>query len=559
MLATPVPQVLDPALITSFVIDIDLGRSLVVQAALALAVAVGAGLVRTTTGAGLVGLIAVAALVPPTLTGHAGSSSEHTIAVSSLMVHVIGISLWCGGVVALVLLGTADRRSFPIAVPRFSSLALWCAVAVAASGVVSSAIRLSSPSDLLSSSYGRIVLLKLVLLTVISAFGFWHRRHTLGSLGVEATRLMFVRVAAVEVLVMAATIGVAVALSRTPPPVTGDAPLESLSPARLLLGFDLPPAPTLPGMLWGEARLDGFWLTVAVVLGALYAVGLRTLRRSGDAWSPGRTISWFAGLGLLVVTTNSGLATYSHVMFSAHMVQHMLLSMVIPIFLVLAAPVTLALRTLPRQPGQVGPREWLTAFLHSRVVGFLSNPIVASVIFVGSFYGLYFSPLFPWLMPSHWGHVAMGVHFLLAGSLFFWSLIGVDPGPKRPPFLARMVIMLVVMPLHSFFSIALMVTSTVIAQDFYAGLERPYATDLLADQHLGAAIGWATGEIPMVLVMAAMFVQWMRADERDARRLDRQQDRATATGRGTDDLADYNAYLADLARRDRAVKDSTRR
>jgi putative copper resistance protein D len=153
-------------------------------------------------------------------------------------------------------------------------------------------------------------------------------------------------------------------------------------------------------------------------------------------------------------------------------------------------------------------------------------------------------------MTGHWGHVAMDVHFLLAGSLFFWSLIGIDPGPNRPPFLVRMVIMLIVMPLHSFFSIALMMTSTVIAEDFYSALQRPFATDLLADQHLGAAIGWATGEIPMLLVMAAMFVQWVRADEREARRTDRAQERASASGHGTDELADYNAYLASLGRRD---------
>jgi putative copper resistance protein D len=454
-------------------------------------------------------------------------------------------------VVALVLLGTADRRSFPIAVPRFSSLALWCAIAVAASGLVSSALRLASPTELVTTWYGRLVLLKLLLIAVIAAFGVWHRRRHLPRLATDPSRLLFVRVAATEVLVMAATIGVAVALSRTPPPVGGEVPLESLSPARVLLGFDLPPAPTLPGMLWGEARLDGFWFTVVVILGALYALGLRTLHRSGDRWSLGRSISWYAGLVLLLLTTNAGIATYSHAMFSAHMVQHMLLSMVIPIFLVLAAPVTLALRTLPRNAGQVGPREWLNSFIHGWYVQFLSNPIVCSVIFVGSFYGLYFSPLFPWLMRSHWGHIVMALHFLLAGSLFFWSLIGVDPGPRRPPFLARMVIMLVVMPLHSFFSIALMTTSTVIAEDFYATLARPYASDLLADQHLGAGIGWATGEIPMVIVMAAMFVQWMRADERDAKRLDRRQERAAATGQGTDELAEYNAYLAALAERDK--------
>jgi putative copper resistance protein D len=550
VLAAPVPDVLDPALLWSFLVDIDLGRALLVQVVLALVVAGCAGLVTTTTGAGLVGLLALTALVPPTLTGHAGTSTEHTVAVTSLMVHVIGVSLWCGGVVALVLLGTSDRRSYPIAVPRFSTLALWCAVAVAASGFVSGALRVASPAELVTSWYGRLLVLKVLLIAVISGFGVWHRRRHLPRLTAEPTRLLFVQVAAVEVLVMAATIGVAVALSRTPPPVSGEAPLESLSPARVLLGFDLPPVPSIPGLLWDEARLDGFWFTVVVLLGALYAVGLRTLRRSGDSWSLGRTISWYFGLLLLLLTTNAGLATYSHVIFSAHMVQHMLLSMVIPIFLVLAAPVTLALRTLPRHPGQVGPREWLNSFIHSRYVQFISNPIVVSVIFVGSFYGLYFSPLFPWLMRSHWGHVFMGVHFLIAGGLFFWSLIGVDPGPKRPPFLARMVIMLVVMPLHSFFSIALMTTSSVLAEDYYAALQRPYLTDLLADQHLGAGIGWATGEVPMLIVMAAMFVQWMRADERDAKRLDRRQERAAATGQGTDELADYNAYLASLAARD---------
>jgi cytochrome c oxidase assembly factor CtaG/putative copper export protein len=550
VLAQPLSQALDLAQLWSFVSSIDLGRSLFSQTLLVLSVAVAAWVVRTTTGAALTTLLALIALVPPTLSSHSGASSDHSIAVSVLVVHVVSLSLWCGGITALVLLGSTDRRPLPTAVPRFSALALWCATAVVVSGLGSAWVRLSAPSDLLTTSYGRIVLLKLALTAAISGIALVHRRRLIPQLADDAGRGAFLRLAGVEVLVMAATVGVAVALSRTPPPVSADAPLESLSPARVLLGFDLPPAPDLVGLLWGEARLDGLWIAACVLLAALYAAGLRAMRRSGDAWPVGRTVLWYVGVVLLFVSTCSGLATYSHVMFSAHMVQHMLLSMVVPIFLVLGAPITLALRTLPRSPGQVGPREWLTAVVHSRFVRFISNPIVASTIFVVGFYGLYFTPLFPWLMTGHWGHVAMDVHFLLAGSLFFWSLIGVDPGPQRPPFLVRMVIMLVVMPLHSFFSIALMMTSTVLAEDFYSALQRPYATDLLADQHLGAAIGWATGEIPMVIVMAAMFVQWVRADEREARRTDRAQERAAATGQGTDQLADYNAYLGSLARRD---------
>jgi putative copper resistance protein D len=550
VLAEPVDEVLDPTLLWSFLVDIDLGRAFLVQALLAAIVAATAWWIRTTTGAALVALLAVAALVPPTLTAHSGGSEDHTVAVTSLMVHVIAMALWTGGVVALVLLGSADRKSFPVAVPRFSTLALWSAVAVAISGVVSASVRLESPVDLVTTSYGHMVVLKAVLITVLAGFGVWHRRRILPRLSVDSGRLLFVRVAAVEVLIMAATVGVAVALSRTPPPVPDDVGLESVSPARLLLGFDLPPPPTAAELLWGQARIDGFWLTVAVLLGALYVVGLRVLRRSGDHWPVGRTVSWYVAVALLVLSTNSGLATYAHVTFSAHMVQHMLLSMIVPIFLVLAAPITLALRTLPRGSGQVGPREWLQMFVQSRYVAVISHPVVASVIFVAGFYILYFSALFPWLMQSHWGHIAMGVHFLLAGALFFWVMIGVDPGPHRPPYIARVALMLIVMPLHSFFSVALMMTESVMAEAYYRLLDVPFVPDLLDDQHLGASLGWATGEIPIVIVMVALFLQWVRADDREARRTDRKQSRAERTGAGTDELADYNAYLASLADRD---------
>ena len=547
IIALPLGEVLDPTLVWSFVSDVELGRALLVQLLLAVSVAVCARWIRTTTGAGLLCLLALGAMLPPTLVSHAGTSDQHTLAVSSLMLHVLAAAVWVGGLVALVLLGTSDRRPLPVAVPRFSRLALWCAVALALSGVASASVRLASPADLLSTSYGRLVLLKVVLIGALAWFGVWHRRHVLPALSGDTARRGFLRIAAVEVLVMAATVGVAVALSRTPPPVSGEVPVDALSPARLLLGFDLPPVPTIPGLLWGEARLDGFWLAVGGLMIALYATGTHVMRREGDRWPVSRSLLWYVGCALILVATNTGLATYASVLFSVHMVQHMVLSMVAPIFLVLGAPVTLALRTLPRGGDQVGPREWLTMFIHSRYVTVISNPIVASVIFVASFYVLYLTALFPTLMTSHWGHIFMGVHFLLAGSLFFWSLIGVDPGPTRPPYLVRLMILLVVIPLHSFFSLAIMATTQVIAVDWFGGMQRPYLTDLLADQQLGGSIGWALGEVPIVLVMIALFLQWVKSDEREARRGDRAQERAASTGMGRDVHADYNAYLARLA------------
>jgi putative copper resistance protein D len=552
VLAEPLPGAADPTLLWSFLTQIDLGRALVVQAALAALVGVLAAYTRTTTGALECGLLALVALVPPVLTGHAGTSSDHTVAVSALMVHVISLSLWCGGLAALVLLGTADRRSYPVAVPRFSALALWCGVAVALSGGLSAWIRLAAPAQLFTTSYGAIILVKVLLLVVLSVFGVWYRRRIVANLSQDATKLTFLKVAAVDVVIMAVTVGVGVALSRTPPPNSGAVDPATLSPARSILGFDLPPAPDLQNLLWGQARIDGFWLTVVLLMAALYATGLRVMRRSGDSWPIGRSISWFIGVALLTLVTQSGFATYTHVMFSMHMYLHMLEAMVIPIFLVLGAPITLALRTLPRRPDERGPREVLLSLLGSKYVQFISYPVVATIIFVGSFYLLYFTPVFPWLVQSHWGHVLMSVHFLLSGYLFFWVLIGVDPSPHKPPYVVSMVIMLIVMPLHSFFNIALMMSTNVLAEDFYTVLQRPYATDLLADQHLGASAGWALAEIPMVIMMAVMFVQWMRSDAREARRSDRAQERAAATGIGYDELAEYNARLAKLAERDRA-------
>ena len=551
VLAQPLSGVLDPTLVWSFVRDIGVGRSLLVQTVLALVVALSAYAFRSTTGALLVLLVALVALVLPTVTSHAGTSADHSAAVTTLMVHVVAVSLWCGGLVALVLLGTSDRRPLPVAVPRFSGLALWCAVGVAASGALSAWIRMSGLADLVTTSYGRIVLLKVALTAAIACFGVYHRRRHLARLGVDATRLQFLRVAAVEVLVMAATVGVAVALSRTPPPVSGDVPLESLSPARLVLGFDLPPSPTFAGLLWGQARIDGYWLAAIALMIGLYATGLRSLRKRGVAWSKGRTANWFVGVALLAVATCSGLDTYGHVMFSAHMFQHMVLAMLVPVFLVLGAPLTLALEVLPASTDQRGPREWIETVLASRALPAFANPLVASLLFLFGFYGLYFTPLFPWFMGSHFGHLLMNTFFLLTGALFYWTLIGIDPGPKRPPHLVGMVIMIVVMAFHSMFAVELTLSSTVIAEEFYSSLQRPWFTDLLADQHLGANIGWASGDIPMALVMAAVFVQWVRSDEQDARRADSRQDAATATGEGVDELADYNAYLARLAERDK--------
>lgn len=477
--------------------------------------------------------IVLASLVPVSFAGHSAQSGSHDLAALSLLLHLVGVCLWVGGLVALTWVAWRGSKRLTPALRRFSSLALWAFVIVGVSGVVNAAVRLRSVSDVVGTGYGQLVIAKVVALVLLGWFG-WVQRRRLADRDAG-----FLPIAASEVLLMAATIGLAVALSRTPTPV-GDV---LTTPAQELLGGPLPPAPDALRLAWGWSA-NGLGLTIVALGTALYLRGLWTLRRRGVHWPVGRTISWFVGLLVVAWSTVGGLGEYSHVLFSAHMVSHMLLSMVAPIFLVLAAPVTLALRTLPgpRQPGDVSPRTLLTSFLHSRLMVFLTHPVVGPALFVGSLYALYFTPLFGFLMGEHWGHTAMEVHFLLVGSLFYYVIIGVDPSPRRLPPLARFGVMLVTLPFHAFFSIAIMSSATILAQSYWTTLERPYSTDLLADQYLGGSISWALGEVPLILVMIALLAQWFRSDQREARRLDRAADRD-----GDAELAAYNARLQDLA------------
>src|SRR5690606_32070400 len=227
--------------------------------------------------------------------------------------------------------------------------------------------------------------------------------------------------------------------------------------------------------------------------------------------------------------------TYAMVMFSVHMIQHMTFNMLIPILLVLGGPVTLALRALPTHSDGTGLRRLLLDLLKTKLARLLTHPLVASGIFVVSLYAVYFTGLFDLLMRDHWGHLFMQTHFLLSGVLFFWVLIGIDPGSRRLPCPLRMVLLLAVMATHAFFSVALMSLGRVIGGEYFALIDRPWHTDLVADQQLGGGIGWAFGEIPVLMVLGALFVQWVRADRRRAAAYDRAMDRAEAEASGRDE------------------------
>ncbi|MFG2472048.1 cytochrome c oxidase assembly protein [Streptomyces canus] len=301
---------------------------------------------------------------------------------------------------------------------------------------------------------------------------------------------------------------------------------------------DLAPFTLGRGLQWSA---DPFFLVACLLALGLYAWGVVRLRRRGDSWSPARTVSYVVGVLTIALMMCTSLNDYGMVMFSVHMVQHMVISMLSPILILLGAPVTLALRALPvAGKGRKGPRELLLALLHSRYMRIITHPAFTIPLFIASLYALYFTPIFDFLMGSKTGHIAMMVHFLAVGVVFFWPIIGVDPGPQRPGYLMRMLELFAGMPFHAFFGIALMMASEPMVETF----KNPPASlgiDALSDQNYAGGIAWAFSEIPSVLVLIALLFQWYGSEQRQAKRTDRAADRD-----GDKDLEAYNAYLASL-------------
>ncbi|WP_262698539.1 MULTISPECIES: bifunctional copper resistance protein CopD/cytochrome c oxidase assembly protein [Streptomyces] len=546
LLAQPPAEVLDPGLLADVAINAPQGRAFALTALVALVLVTFLPGVTTRAAATVSLYVALAGLVPPAFAGHSASAGNHDAAVISLAAHVLAATVWTGGLAAVIATAVRAPARTAAAVRRFSPLAAWCLLTVAATGLVNGLIRLEAPGQLFTTRYGLLLLIKTAALIVLAVCGAWHRRRTLPAL--EAGRRgAFARLAVAELLLLAATVGIAVGLSRSPAPAREP---ESYDPVQELLGFPMP-AP-LGGFPWTplvtEWRLDGVFAFGAAVAALAYLAGVRRLRARGDGWPVGRTVAWLAGLAVIVVATMSGLGTYGKVLFSVHMGQHMTLAMTAPILLVLGAPVTLALRALPAAPkgGRRGPRELLTAVLGSGYVKVISHPAVAGVLFIGSAFAVYYTPLFATLMRSHYGHLAMLLHFLVVGLLFFWVIIGVDPGPHRIPHLAKLFVLILTMPFHSWFAISLMSSTDLIGDGWWGALDRPWGATLADDQYNAGAIAWATGDIPVLITTIILAIQWVRSDAREARRIDRQIDRGDAG----DPLAAYNAYLASLHARD---------
>jgi cytochrome c oxidase assembly factor CtaG len=294
-------------------------------------------------------------------------------------------------------------------------------------------------------------------------------------------------------------------------------------PALAAPSGDTVPPPFSVAEIFTQIRLTSLLALFLVIAGAVYLYGVHRLRRRGDHWPAGRTVAFVAGgLGSIAAVTVTGLEAYDTSLLSVHMVQHMVLSMVGPIFLALGAPVTLALRTLP-----AANRKVLLRVLHSRVAGVLTFPLVAFGIFVANPFVLYFTGLYRATLEHVWLHELIHVHFIITGCLFFWPLLGLDPLPNRWPYPARALLMVLSVPFHTVLGLTIMQSKTLLGGDWYPNLRLAWS-DPWNDQVVAGGILWAGGEIVSVTMLGILVLQWIKQSEREAKRIDRALDRAEA-------------------------------
>jgi cytochrome c oxidase assembly factor CtaG/putative copper export protein len=492
-----------------FATQIELGSLLAANVLIALVVSLSTMAFTGTRMVAVNAAIAAAGLYPLAESGHASSDVGHTIAVNSMLMHLVGISVWVGGLVALYSVFYANSERAGVLVSRYSTLALFAFILVAISGVTSGYIRLYEPSDLLST-YGLMLIGKSVLLIALGAFGALHRLKLVSEFTKKAKG--FWKLVTLELTVMGLAMGLGTALALTPLPVS-DAEFVPPTPAQLLTGDPLPPELTDAAWLtvWDP---DPLWATVAVLGIALYLYGVKVLRDRGDKWPLSRTIPWVLGMVVLFYVTNGAPHAYQEYLFSVHMVGHMMLSMLVPVLLVPGAPVTLLSRAqAARTDGSRGLREWVLWAVHTPYAWFISQPIVAGLNFALSLVMFYYTPLFRWATEEHLGHQWMLVHFLIA--------------------------------FHAFFGLGLMNERGLLLADWFGSMGRTWGDDPLADQAVGGAFAWGVGELPTIVITLIVVTQWYRSDIRERKRLDRQADRT-----GNKELEEYNLMFEQLNKRD---------
>lgn len=507
-------------------------------AGIALVVAGWCAFALTWRSAAAAAVVTVVAGLPTVVTAQVSVGAGHDWATDAATLFTVATGVWFGFCWAVSR--TAVPSEDAVAALRRYQRVAGTALAIALPTRAAIAVYELAGESPFASPYGLGAVFLLLLLVGLAVL--WLVREVGRQRGTADGAVRSLRSVRTDLLLVLLVLGTQVALVHLDPPRF----LVPQSPQQNYLGFELPDAPALGTMLL-PGRPNVLLTVVALAAVTLYVVGYVRLRRRGDAWPFGRLVAWVVGWSVVLVLATTQVWQYSSATFSWHMLVHMSLNMLVPVMLVLAGPITLLLRAAPTttKAQLMGVRDAVEAMLGWRLVQRLAHPLLIWVVFIGSFYVLYFSSLFGDAMRFHWAHQLMTFHFLVIGSLFYGLVIGVDRPPRPLPHVARLGFVFAAMPFHAFFAVGVLSGDSIIGANFYRSLDLGWMTDLAADQQTGGQIAWATGELPLLIVIIALVFQWFRQDQRAARRSDR------ASDAGQDDSAQaYNDMLAELAKRD---------
>lgn len=306
----------------------------------------------------------------------------------------------------------------------------------------------------------------------------------------------------------AATAGAAIVTALAPPAIVaahGAVPQDPPTLASLALDWSLQPLAAVALLVAAAAWL---WLV------------RRIARLHPDTPVPVvRIAAFLGGLAAIAVALMSGIERYDTTLFSVHMVQHLLLLLVAPPLIALAAPITQLLRAAsPAVRNRV-----LLPILHSTPVAVLAHPIVAWLTFGLVLWVTHFSPLFDIALENPAAHELEHVAYLASGLLFWWPVVGLDPAPRRMGYPARLLYLLLQLPLNSFLGMAILFADEPL-YPHYATLGSPYGITPLADQQLAGGIMWFAGDIAFIGAVLAVVAAWMRHEQRDAPAAERRAD-----------------------------------
>ncbi|SDQ03169.1 cytochrome c oxidase assembly protein [Arthrobacter crystallopoietes] len=487
--------------LASYITEHALGRTWLIMTLIAAVTATLAFAVRSAAAVTATAVLAAAAVIPLSLIGHVAGSDDHNGAVNALALHLLGVCLWVGGVIALGLIAGNLKNNGPLArtvLTRFSALAGVAFALVVVSGIINTAYRIGGWEGLVSD-YGSLVLFKTLATLVLGYIGWEHRRWIRAKAGSSAESHLVWMLIGVEAIVMGAVIGVSPVLGKTPP---GPRVVEpAVTPAKVLTGYDLPPE--LGAMSWlTQWRWDWLWVAVALLLAAAYLAGIRRLRAAGTQWPLRRTLLWLAGLVLLVYATSGALAVYLPVLFGMHTAAHLLLIFAVPLLLTAARPYLLASKALPRRTdGTLGWREAMSLWPDSGPGRLLSRPAAAGVLTAVALAVFYYSPLFRWSLSDHVGHELMITASLVIGLVLAAAVLGTRPRSGDRAGVFTLLGLCALLVLWAVYTAAL---GQPVQGEWFASLGRTDAAGVLADFRSGAVAMLLAGTVPLLCAAAAI-------------------------------------------------------